>query len=182
METFESKLGRIGYKINSLKGDFSDITLAPTKGKILSGFIPILISIPLVALYAFPIMFLLSLITCDTNGYSPSLVSVGTLLGIFGMILFYKGSTRLFKYLNFMIQFNSLELIVHKRKDLMLEKRRIKGIDSFHCELTDEIIRLSCLLSNGDQVELINEKNCVEDCLPVLEELKNKFNFLIKRK
>jgi len=181
METFESKLKRVGFKINSLSESINEIILVPSNGKIFTGVILVFLSIPLIALLSLPIVSIISTINGNEFGFSLSIISISLLLGLLGIVLFYRGNTRLFRYLGFKIQLKPNELKVQKRKDLRLESSRVNGIQKFQCSQNENIITVSCTLTNGDQVVLLNERNSIEDCLPVLEKLTDKFNEISKR-
>lgn len=168
-ESFESKIQRVGFLV--VKDDLGGITVKPANGKIISGLILVVLGVILIPLAIDPINLLLY----SSDGLSLDFRMIVNLikLGIstFGIVLLYRGATRLFEYVGFKLTVHAKEVRIKHRKDIKTELFTISHPQTFECSLDDNnYVIISCTHKHGT-TELIKEKNDIVDCFPALKQL-----------
>lgn len=169
MESFESKLHRIGYKLNN--SDSSELVIRVTRTKIVTAFLLTLIGILLMSRIFGPLEYVMAEIRGTEFEGSGIVTSINVALGIFGALCFYRGFYRFIEFRGFQVKVSNALVIVKRSEEIKLKQFEILNPTELSCDLSGEDIIVSCLDQNSNRSQILRETNEDSDSLPVLQAL-----------
>ena len=191
MESFESRLRRIGYKLNTSKIDsdeglidaeMNELIIKTTRTKLVTGILLAIVGVVLMSRLFGPFEYLIAAIKGVEYDGSGLVTLINFAIGLFGIICFYRGLYRLFEYRGAQVKISDGRITVKRSKELKLIQTEINNPTEFSCVLNGTDIVISCLDQNGNRRQIFREKNSISDCLPILQELTSKIENRIKNK
>ena len=183
MESFESRLHRIGYKfktsnIDSNKGlidaEMNELIIKTTRTKLVTGILLAIVGVIFMSTLIGPFEHLMSVIKGLEFEGSRVVTLTNFAIGIFGIICFYRGLYRLFEYRGVQVKVSDGRITVKRSEELKLIQYEIINPTDLSCVLVGNEIVISCLDQNGNRRKIFQEKNSISDCLPILDELTSK--------
>ncbi len=176
-ESFESKLKRVGF---SIKMDARGrIIIRTSNNKIVSGIILVLLGMVLIPLIVSPVNLLLQNFKSINIDLELFINLIILCLGVFGIILFYKGAIRLFQCSGYKLVVDVNEVCLEQRNDVHKQLLMMHNPFTFEClSDNDDHVIILCHHANGT-TELIKEKNNTTDCYPTLGHLTAKLQSLL---
>jgi hypothetical protein len=180
MESFESKLKRLGYKLETSDMDSSQFVISPTRAKTVTSVILIIVGMLLMQRLFGPIEYVMSIVNGTSFEGSGLWILIDLLIGTFGALCFYRGSYRFFEFIGFRIVGSQSEVSISRREDLKLERLNVLNPTRFSCDLNGDYVEVTCSNQNDNRIQVIREKNSISDCLPILQELARELDQRIK--